>query len=317
VSDAPSSRTFRALGTTVVVLADRPDAIDEAARVAGAEIDAVDRACSRFRPDSELSRLLDAPGTTLEVSDLLAEALTVAFDAARATDGLVDPTIAGSLKRWGYDRDFSAIPPGLPPLDVALRAVPGWRTVRFDAADRRVTVPEDVEIDLGATGKGLAADRAAAAAADAAGCGVLVSIGGDISVAGSPPDGGWDIRIADDHASGAHADGPVVSIDSGGLATSSTTVRRWTRGGVVAHHIIDPRSGRPADEWWRTASVVAASCAQANAASTAAIVLGPSAEPWLAERGLPARLVHLDGTAVTVASWPADEIRTLDEERTP
>lgn len=308
MSGSPVGRTFRALGTTAVVLADRPDHLDAATAAARAEIDAVDTACSRFRSDSELSRLVDARGTTVVVSPLLAEALTVAFDAARATDGLVDPTIASSLRAWGYDRDFVALPPGLPPLGVALQAVPGWHTVHFDPATRSVLVPTDVELDLGATGKGLAADRAARAAAKAADSGVLVSIGGDIAVSGPAPEGGWDIRITDDHAEGPDdADGPVVSISTGGLATSSTTVRRWTRGEVVVHHIIDPRCGRAADPWWRTVSVSAASCAEANAASTAAIVLGPSAEAWLASRGLPARLVHVDGTVATVAGWPADD----------
>ena len=307
MSGEPSARTFRALGTTVVVLVDRLGHLDDAVNAATAEIDAVDRACSRFRPDSELSRLSGSRGATVEVSPVLADALTVAFDAAHATDGLVDPTIATSLRAWGYDRDFVTIPPGLPPLALALHAVPGWRTVDFDPAARTIRVPDDVELDLGATGKGLAADRAAEAATRATGRGVLVSIGGDIAVAGPTPEGGWDVRITDDHASGPDAEGPVVSIESGGLATSSTTVRRWNRGEVTVHHIIDPRTGRPADPWWRTASVVAARCAQANAASTAAIVLGPSAEAWLAERGFPARLVHVDGTVTAVAGWPADE----------
>jgi thiamine biosynthesis lipoprotein len=311
VSNAPPSQTFRALGTTVVVLTDRADRLEAAVAAARAEIDAVDLACSRFRADSELSRLLDDPGATVEVSPLLAQALTAAFDAAHATDGLVDPTIASSLRAWGYDRDFVTIPAGLPPLTVDLRAVPGWRTVRFDPAARMIRVPPDVELDLGATGKAFAADRSAVAAAAVVGCGVLVSIGGDIAVAGTPPDGGWDIRITDDHAAGPDAEGPVVAISSGGLATSSTTVRRWTRGEVTVHHIIDPRTGGPAEPWWRTVSVAGATCAQANAASTAAVVLGPSAESWLTERGFPARLVHVDGTVATVAGWPADD---SDEE---
>jgi thiamine biosynthesis lipoprotein len=311
-SETLASRTFKALGTTVVVLTDRPDHLEEAVTAAAAEIDAVDLACSRFRPDSELSRLLELLGTAVEISPLLTDALIVAFEAAASTDGLVDPTIATSLRAWGYDRDFVAVPSDLPPLDVPLRAVPGWRTVRFDPEAHTVQLPTDVELDLGATGKGLASDRAATAAAAAAGCGVLVSIGGDIAVAGPVPDGGWDIRITDDHAVGPDADGPVVSLSSGGLATSSTVVRRWNRGQITAHHIIDPRTGRPADPWWRTASVVASTCARANAASTAAIVLGPSAPDWLSERGLPARLVHVDGDVTTVAGWPAD-----DEAPTP
>jgi thiamine biosynthesis lipoprotein len=177
-----------------------------------------------------------------------------------------------------------------------------------------VVVPPDVELDLGATGKGMAADRAAAAAAEAAGCGVLVSIGGDIAVAGPArrDADGWAIRISEDHAADPDEDdGPVVSISSGGLATSSTTVRRWNRGEISVHHIIDPRSGKPAAPWWRTASVAASSCAEANGASTAAIVLGPAAEAWLTDRCLPARLVHVDGTVRTVSGWPADAVEPV------
>jgi thiamine biosynthesis lipoprotein len=178
--------------------------------------------------------------------------------------------------------------------------------VQFDPRRRTVLVPIDVELDLGATGKGMAADRASLAATSAAGCAVLVSVGGDIAVAGPARPGGWEVRIADDHSHDPDGDGPVVAIASGGLATSSTTVRRWNRGGVAVHHIIDPRTGRPASPRWRTVSVAAASCAQANAASTAAVVLGAEAVTWLTERALPARLVHLDGTVTTVAGWPAD-----------
>jgi len=290
-----------------VVLVDDPRTAGLALAAAQREVEAVDRACSRFRSDSELSRLLQNPRIPTAVSPLLAAALSTSFAAAEATGGLVDPTIAAALRTWGYDVDFAAMPADLPPLAMTLGAVPGWRTVRFDPTTRTVVVPRDVDLDLGATGKGLAADRAAAAAAVAAGCSTLVSIGGDIAVAGPPRRGGWEVRITDDHrADPVEADGPVVSIRSGGLATSSTTVRRWTRGGTVVHHIIDPRTGHPADTCWRTASVAAATCAEANAASTAAIVLGPDAPEWLAARGLPARLVAGDDRVTTVAGWPAD-----------
>ena len=307
MTDGPGSRQFRALGTTVVVMTDDPEKADLALAATRTVVEAVDEACSRFRADSELSRLLHDPGVPTRVSPLLAAALSTAFAAAEATDGLVDPTIAAALRTWGYDVDFAAVPADLPPLTMTLGAVPGWRTVRFDPTTRTVVVPRDVDLDFGATGKGLAADRAAAAAADAAGCPTLVSIGGDIAVAGPERQGGWEVRITDDHrADPTESDGPVVSIRSGGLATSSTTVRRWTRGGTVVHHIIDPRTGHPAETCWRTASVAAATCAEANAASTAAIVLGPEAPEWLGARGLPARLVAVDDRVTSVAGWPAD-----------
>jgi thiamine biosynthesis lipoprotein len=174
---------------------------------------------------------------------------------------------------------------------------PGRRTVR---------VPSGVELDLGATAKALAADRAAATIAAATGVGTLVGLGGDVAVAGPPPDAGWPVRIADDHASPLDGPGPVVSIARGGLASSGTSVRRWTTAGGHLHHIVDPRTGRPADTPWRTVSVAAGSCVDANAASTAAVVLGDRAPAWLEEARLPARLAAEDGRVTTVAGWPAE-----------
>jgi thiamine biosynthesis lipoprotein len=164
-----------------------------------------------------------------------------------------------------------------------------------------------VKLDLGATAKAWAADRAAGAAFHAIGIGVLVALGGDVATVGPPPPAGWRIRVTDDHRSGTSAPGQTIAIDDGGIATSSTTVRRWLRGATELHHIIDPRSGAPARGIWRTASVAAASAAEANIASTAAILRSRHAAAWLTELGLPARLVALDGTVRTLAGWPADQ----------
>ena len=100
-------------------------------------------------------------------------------------------------------------------------------------------------------------------------------------------------------------DEETITIQSGGVATSSTTVRRWTRGGIVLHHIIDPATGLPAAGRWRTASIVAGTCVDANVAATAAIVMGDSAIEWLTAKGLPARLVDRDGIVHRVSGWPA------------
>jgi FAD:protein FMN transferase len=183
--------------------------------------------------------------------------------------------------------------------------VPGWRQVRLE--DRILTVPDGVQLDLGATAKGWAADRSATRIADRTGCGVLVSLGGDIAVAGHAPEGGWRIRVQDVTGEpGDPADGPyaLIAIRDGGLATSSTKARRWQRGGDVLHHILDPRTGLPAEPVWRTVSVAAGTCADANAASTAAVIRGRAALGWLARLGLPARLVDATGVVFTVAGWP-------------
>jgi thiamine biosynthesis lipoprotein len=133
-----------------------------------------------------------------------------------------------------------------------------------------------------------------------------VSLGGDVAVAGDPPDAGWSVGLADDHAAPFPAEGPAVGIQSGGLATSGTCVRTWATASGRAHHIIDPRTGSPADTPWRTVSVAAASCVDANTASTAAMVLGDEAPDWLAQRRLPARLVRNDGSVLRVADWPGE-----------
>jgi thiamine biosynthesis lipoprotein ApbE len=136
-----------------------------------------------------------------------------------------------------------------------------------------------------------------------------VSLGGDTSVAGQPPEGGWRIRVQDlttMPAEPPHGPSTVVAIREGGLATSSISARRWQRGGDMLHHIVDPRTCLPAVPVWRTVSVAAATCADANTAATAAVIRGRQAPAWLASLNLPARLVEPDGTVHTIAGWPPD-----------
>jgi thiamine biosynthesis lipoprotein len=299
------STSFRALGTTAVIATADPALEGDACAVGAGELDAIDRACSRFRPDSELARVNDARGKRVTIGPLLLEALQVALVAARASDGLVDPTVGRTLRTLGYDSTFRVVATrDADSFRASFSTVPGWQCVEVDVAASTVRVPAGVELDLGATAKALACDRVAAAAAAVAG-GTLVGLGGDIAVAGTAPAGGWPVRIADDHTAPLDAPGPTVAVENGGLATSSTTVRRWRSGTVELHHIVDPRTGRPARSRWRTITVAATSCVDANVASTAAFLL-PDPASWLEERGLPARLVSIGGEATFVAGWPAD-----------
>jgi thiamine biosynthesis lipoprotein len=299
------SATFRALGTTVVVATTDPAREPLARAAVERELDAIDRACSRFRDDSELSQLSRARGRTVAVSELLVTALRVALDAARQTGGLVDPTVGRALRTAGYDSTFRVVAARDPDVFRArFSLVPGWRTIDLDEDACTVRVPDGVELDLGATAKALACDRAAAAAAGVAG-GALVSIGGDIAVSGTTPDGGWPVRVTDDHAAPVDAPGQTVALESGGLATSSTTVRRWRSGVVELHHLVDPRTGRPADSPWRTVSVAARTCVDANVASTASFLVD-DAPKWLAACSLPARLVGAAGERTIVAGWPEE-----------
>jgi len=313
---------WTALGMLVQLVVTSPKRIAAARELLEADLLALDLACSRFRADSELVAVGNvARGAsepfTVSVSPLLAEAVAVSLRAAQLTDGDVDPTVGGALSALGYDRDFAELTrPGESAVadhedagGVIVRVIPGWRSVRVDLDRQRLTVPAGVQLDLGATVKGWAADRAAARIAEVLGCGVLVSLGGDTAVAGKPPAGGWRIRVQDRTAlPDESADGPsqVVTIRDGGLATSSTAARRWRRGGDVLHHILDPRTGRPAAPVWRTVSVAAATCADANTAATAAIIRGRQALPWLASLRLPARLVAQDGAVHVINGWPQD-----------
>ena len=175
------SVTWRALGTTVVVLASEPLELTAAAGAVHRVLDEIDEACSRFREDSELCRLNAAGGSPMRVSRLFVRATRCALRAARLTDGDLDPTIGTSIRAAGYDRDFATIRGGGP---VRFRRAGGWRCIELDDAHSTVRLPAGVELDYGATAKALAADIAAAAGSGMKG-GVLVSIGGDIAIAGS------------------------------------------------------------------------------------------------------------------------------------
>jgi len=341
----PGRLELRALGTSALLLATDPRRLDRAGAVLRADLAEIDRVCSRFRPDSEISELHRGAGRLVTVSPLLAEALDAALRGAELTGGLVDPTVGAAVAALGYDRDFAEIQAeearhGRIPRPRGgdsragggslvggdsraggrsgaggdsragggrTRPAPGWWRLHWDPARREVLLPRGVTLDLGATAKALAADRIARRAAQAAGCGVLVSLGGDLGMAGTPPAGGWRVAVADDHRSALDAPAQTVAVATGGLATSSTAARSWLRGGRLRHHIVDPRTGDNPATVWRTVSVAAGTCVDANIASTAAVVLGRTAPDWLSRLRLPARLVTPEGQVVHTAGWPMAE----------
>jgi thiamine biosynthesis lipoprotein len=274
VSPSTSTASWEAIGTTALVQVTDASWLLAAQELLTRELARIDRTASSYRLDSELAQLNARAGGVVPVSDALHEAVSAAIGAAEASDGLVDPTLG---------------------------ADPGWRDVEL--LGWAIRLPAGVLLDLGATAKALAADRAARRIARATGgSGVLVSLGGDIAVAGQAPATGWRIHVSDDHRSDDTAPGQTVTIDQGALATSGTTVRRGPGG--LGHHIIDPRTWRSADGPWRTASVTAATCVDANTASTAAIILGDEAPDWLEAQGLSARLVSYTGQVLCVGGWP-------------
>ena len=275
-----------------------PEALPAARAVVDAELDAIELAASRFRPDSEVCALAEAGGQRVPVSPVLADLIAAALDAARATDGDVDPTVGCALVALGYDGDISTAGSSAP--RIASMTVPvNWTAIEFDG--RSVRMPAGTLLDLGATAKAAAADRCAHRVHDETGAGVLVNLGGDIATAGPTPEGGWQVLVQD-----TDEDQPcqVALFSDAGLATSSTRRRRWFRAGEAHHHIIDPRTGASADPVWRSVSVGASRCLEANTLSTAAIIRGSAAPEWLASLSIPARFVGHDGSVLTVGGWP-------------
>lgn len=306
-----SSLQWRDWSCTVrVVLADgcdhaRPPQAADAAVVSGvvrslmAEVEA---AVSRFRRGTDLDRVHARPGVLVPVRPLTLTLVQHALTAAAETGGACDPTVGGHVVAAGYDDDIDAV--RARPDDTVTAAPAGrpadWTAVRVDRELGRVGVPAALRLDLGATAKAWTADEAAGRLSASLGVPALVSVGGDVAVAGGGP--AWPVLVSE-HEGGT---GDVVALAGGGLATSSTRGRRWRTAAGEQHHVIDPATGRPAAGPYRTVSVRAGSCLRANMLSTAALVWGAAAPERLGDTA--ARLVHADGTVVTTGDWTSGRL---------
>jgi thiamine biosynthesis lipoprotein len=294
--------TFPAMGTTISVLAPEEDAVAarEATRWLFAEWEA---ALSRFRSDSELSRLNARAGEWVAVSPLLLTVTATALEAARATNGIFDPTLLRQLVSLGYDRTFTALPPIAPSLSEVIRPGGGWRRIQLDRGERRIFLPAGVALDFGGIAKGMAVDAAVERLREmgvASGC---VNAGGDLATFGAAPDGdGWPIGVQGIHAT------RMITLRRGALATSGIANRQWRQGAFVRKHILDPRTGMPAETGLWSVTVAAERCAQAEAAAKAAFILGPrEGARFLDERKLAGLFAHEDGSWQTAGDWPATE----------
>jgi thiamine biosynthesis lipoprotein ApbE len=282
----PATTAWPALGTTAELAVTDPALLADARDLLTDELAQVDAACSTYRPGSELLSVnaAAAAGHPVPVSPLLAGAISAALQAARQTNGAVDPTCGAQ----------TLASPGPTSLDLTIRACASWRGVQLDTAGGLLTLPAGTWLDPSATTWAWAADRSAAWIAGRLGCGVLISLGGDVAAAGPAPAGGWRVRV----------DGETVAITSGGLATCGPGAARWQHGGDVLAAILRPRHGTLLPAPWRLASVTAGSSAQASAAAAAAIIKGPEAPDWLASLGLAARLASVHGSVRLVSGWP-------------
>lgn len=257
-----------------------------------------ERTFSRFRPDSELSRLNAAAGTPVAVSPRLYGAVAAALAGSRDSGGLFDPTVLPALVALGYDRDFQQ-------LDVTVHhdavgcAAPGVGGIALDRAARTVRLPAGVALDLGGIAKGLYADALAERLAGwSGGC---VSAGGDLRVWGDGPSGhGWVVGV--EHPGDPARDIARVRLHDGGVATSGTNRRSWKRGDAEVHHLIDPRTGRPGGQAVWSVTVVGQSAALAEVAATALFLAGgaPAALDRFAGQVGPALVVERDGTVRTI-----------------
>jgi thiamine biosynthesis lipoprotein len=242
-----------------------------------------ERTFSRFRRDSELARVNACAGRVVRVSPLFAHALELALELARETGGVLDPTLGSAIEAAGYDRDFARIADDPTPAGAA---VPGaWESVRLDG--RLLLAPRGLRLDLNGVVKALAVDEAAEAIAG----GGFVSAGGDLAVRGP-------VEVA-------LPAGGRVRVVEGGLATSGSIRRRWLRGGVTQHHLLDAASGRPASSSWSSVTVSGSTCVAADAAAKVAFLLTAAGPRWLDERGLPGRFVAHDGEIVVSRAWAA------------
>ena len=301
---------FRAIGTTVELVVTDPRVERDALQLLRIRLAELDAAASRFRPDSELSAVNAAARRRTQrtqVGATLAGALTAAWRTSALTGGLVTPTVGRALIAAGYDADLDVVRArgsGPSPVTVPRPDEPGSADWTFDPLHRELTVDAGVQLDLGASAKAWAADSIAAELATTMDGGFLVNLGGDVATSGSLPDTGWSIGVADHH-------GAVLQRVRGAgqaFATSSTRLRTWQQGDVLRHHIIDPRTGSPADTIWSQVTCAAVDTVEANAASTASIILGADAPGWLASAGVAARLDAIDGSLRWTPGW-ADPTR--------
>lgn len=260
----------------------------------------VEACFSRFLPDSELSRLNAKAGQRVRVSTLFEEVLGKALEFSARTGGLFDPTVLDALEDAGYDRTFEEIQEDARPLTPGAHPAASWRDIRMEAG--MVRLPEGVRLDLGGVAKGWAADSAARRLASLGPC--LVDAGGDLVALGSPPgQPGWPIGVADPHR--PHVDLAVLWLKDRGVATSGVDFRRWRRGGVVQHHIIDPRTRRPAKTDLLTVTVIAENVLEANLHALVALILGAQngLSYLLAGGEVEALLVRDDGQAFTTPGF--------------
>lgn len=261
------------MGTDVHLMAvgGRPDGLEKARAL----VLSLEARWSRFQPDSELCRLNASSGQPVILSEDTFALVAAAVDAWSCTAGRFDPTVLAALTAAGYDRSFELVAPETPATREPMPPVPGCAGIAMHRSTGLVLLPAGVTIDLGGIAKGHTADQVTAALLANGAAGAMANLGGDVRVAGTPPEGdAWLIGIEDPRRPGR--DVAVVALDQGAVATSSRVRRSWQRDGQPFHHLIDPATAAPADTGVDAAVVMAGDAAWAEVLAKAALVAGPA-----------------------------------------
>jgi thiamine biosynthesis lipoprotein len=290
---------FRAMGSRMLALLDGPS--DQAEETLGrlpSWFEEWEQVLSRFRPGNELDCLNHSNGLPMAVSQTLWEVFQAACAAERFTAGLVSPAVLDALVWAGYDRSFESLPAIQMDPSFATPGMPGPSgVIVWDVPTRSLVLPGSVHLDLGGIAKGWAADRAVRRLSRLGPA--LLAAGGDIAISGPKNDGqAWPVGVDDPFNTGAYFE--TLKLARCGVATSGKDYHRWLKDGIWQHHIIDPRSGLPADTDILTVTVVAPTVMEAEAAAKAVLILGSQAGlDWLeSDSGLAGILVLENGSRI-------------------
>ena len=287
------------MGTTISILLPESQA-ELGARIVRALFSEWEQTLSRFLPESELSRLNQQAGTPVAVSNLLYTVLVAALTAAHVTEGVYDPALLDQMVQLGYDRTFDDVPAVQSSSIIPGEPGGGWRGIQVNPIARCVTLPVGIKLDFGGIAKGMAVDAALEQLRQHGIGPALVNAGGDLAVLGLPPlTGQWPIAVP------GRSEFWTIPLHQGAVATSGIAHRHWWQGQTLRHHLLDPRTGLPAQSDLWSVTVVTDWCEQAEVAAKVAFILGSkSGAAFLRRQGIAGLLVREDGTWEAVEPWP-------------
>ena len=297
--------SFKVMGTTAHLVVVGGNNASALARHAERRLRELERRWSRFLPDSEISRLNASSGAACVVSDETYALVARAVAAWARTDGFFDPTVLPALRAAGYDRTFSEIGTEVDSPETHPIPAPGCADIELLASARLVRLPRGTEIDMGGIGKGFAADLVAAELRSAGAEGACVNVGGDLRVFGPSPSGGpWSIDVEDPFSPVGAAS--RLGIADGAVATTSRLRRAWSTPTGLRHHLIDARTGAPADSGLAAVTVVAGEAWCAEVLTKAAFLAGPrDGARMIADDGAAGVLVCYTGARVLAGTIEA------------